>query len=197
MINPAELDVVEYPHPALRWKSKPITRIDAQLKSIVERMFALMYEHKGVGLAANQVGLPYRLFVINPAGDPEDKESEIAFINPEITSRKGEEVGEEGCLSLPDVYGDVKRSTEIVVDAFDLAGKNFEFNLKDFAARVVQHEFDHIEGTMFIDKVTESCKPNVMAQVEQFVKYFRSQQEKEVIPPDQELEKQLKAMEPS
>lgn len=196
MIVPEELQIVEYPHPALRWKSRPVTRIDANLRKIVERMFDLMYEHKGVGLAANQVGLPYRLFVINPAGEKGDTEWELVLINPEITSRRGTVEGEEGCLSVPEVYGDVARSEEIVVDAFDLKGQGFELTLKDFPARVVQHEYDHIDGVMFFDKLTEASKKEVLPQVEQFVNYYRSGQEKGEIASDAEVQKQLKAIEP-
>ncbi|QDU81516.1 Peptide deformylase [Polystyrenella longa] len=196
MIVPEELQVVEYPHPALRWKSKPVTRIDTHLKKIVERMFELMYEHKGVGLAANQVGLPYRVFVINPSGEPDNKEWEMVLINPEITSRKGSAEGEEGCLSVPEVYGDVSRSEEIVVDAFDLKGEGFELSLKEFPARVVQHEYDHIDGIMFFDKLTEASKKDVLPQVEQFVNYYRTGQEKGEIPSDDDINKRLKEIEP-
>ena len=93
---------------------------------------------------------------------------------------------------MPEVYGDVARSEEIVVDAFDLKGQGFELTLKDFPARVVQHEYDHIEGIMFFDKLTEASKREVLPQVEQFVNYYRSGQEKGEIPSDTEVQKQLK-----
>ena len=106
----SSLQIVHYPHPALSWKSKDVTKIDAQLKAWVGEMFALMYEARGIGLAANQVALPYRLFVINPTGDREQSEFEQVFINPEIVRRNGSEVAEEGCLSLPEVFGPVTRA---------------------------------------------------------------------------------------
>ena len=116
------MEIVKYPHPALAWKSTPVTKINADLRNIVEEMFELMYEARGIGLAGNQVALPWRLFVINPTGDPEEKDAEMVFINPEIVSRSGSEEAEEGCLSLPDVFGDVRRAEKIVVEAFDLQG---------------------------------------------------------------------------
>ncbi|MGV2339281.1 MAG UNVERIFIED_CONTAM: peptide deformylase [Planctomycetaceae bacterium] len=109
------------PAPALRRKCREVKKIDAELRDMVQQMFQLMYQARGVGLAANQCGLPYRLFVINPEGDPECSESEMVFINPRITRRRGGTDGEEGCLSLPELYATVPRALQIVVDAFDLS----------------------------------------------------------------------------
>ena len=105
------LSIVKFPHPALRWESKPVVEIDDRVRDAVRQMFALMYEAKGIGLAANQVALPWRLFIINPSGEPENTDEEFVFLNPEILRRKGSEEGEEGCLSLPDMYGPVRLST--------------------------------------------------------------------------------------
>ena len=148
-MNP--LQIVPHPHPALRRKSRELVRIDAEVRDIVQQMFQLMYAARGVGLAANQVGLPYRLFVINPEGDPDQKDQEFVFINPRITRKKGSEDDEEGCLSLPEIHGTVTRATELVIDAFDLSGRQFEMQLEDFPARIIQHEYDHIEGILFTD----------------------------------------------
>ena len=126
------LSIVKYPHPALRWESKPIVEIDDRLRDVVRQMFDLMYQANGIGLAANQVGLPWRLFVINPSGDREKTDEEFVFLNPEILRRKGSDEGEEGCLSLPELYGPVKRSTELVVEAFDLEGERFRMASKTF-----------------------------------------------------------------
>ena len=106
----SDLKIVYHPHPALRWKSKDVTRIDAQLKDWVGQMFELMYQARGIGLAANQVALPYRLFVVNPTGDPDEPDKEQVFINPQIVKRNGSEDSEEGCLSLPEIYGPVTRA---------------------------------------------------------------------------------------
>ena len=122
------LRVLKYPHPALRHKSKPLRRVDTELKNTVREMFDLMYENKGIGLAANQVDLPYRFFILNTEGDPE-KGEEYVFINPVIIKRSGTAEADEGCLSFPEIYAPVKRSAKIVIAAYDLDGKevNYEF----------------------------------------------------------------------
>ncbi len=190
------MEIVLYPHPALRWKSKPITQIDAELRRTVDEMFELMYEANGIGLAANQVGLPYRLFLVNPTGDPEEADQEFVFINPEIVSRKGSVEGEEGCLSLPELYGPVRRAKQIVVDAFDLSGEPYTLELDDLPSRVVQHENDHIDGVMFIDRMTDSAKRERADRIEEFETVFRSQQSTQDVASDEELKKRLKELEP-
>ena len=114
------MQIVQYGHPVLRWMSKPIQSINAELRSTVREMFDLMYSAKGIGLAANQVGLPFRFFVVNVTADPEQQDEEFVFINPRIRRRKGAMTGEEGCLSLPGLYANIERAEEIVVEAYDL-----------------------------------------------------------------------------
>jgi len=189
-----KLEIVPHPHPALRWKSREVTKIDAGLRQMVEQMFDLMYASRGIGLAANQVALPYRLFVINPTGDREDKEQEMVFINPQITRRNGSEEDEEGCLSLPEIYGPVTRATRIVVDAFDLSGQQFEVDLEDLDARVVQHEYDHIEGIMFTDRVAPQYLPKLQPLIEDLELQFRNRQKEGTIPSEAELKAQLMAL---
>ncbi|RLS42508.1 MAG: peptide deformylase [Planctomycetota bacterium] len=189
-----KLEIVPHPHPALRWKSREVTRIDAELRQMVEQMFDLMYASRGIGLAANQVALPYRLFVINPTGDREEKDQEMVFINPQITRRNGSEEDEEGCLSLPEIYGPVTRATRIIVDAFDLSGQQFEVDLEDLDARVVQHEYDHIEGVMFTDRVAQSFLPKLQPLIKDLELQFRNRQKEGTIPSDEELKAQLAAL---
>ena len=189
-----KLELVPHPHPALRWKSREVTRIDAELRQMVEQMFDLMYASRGIGLAANQVALPYRLFVINPTGDREEKDQEMVFINPQITRRNGREEDEEGCLSLPEIYGPVTRATRILVDAFDLSGQQFEVDLEDLDARVVQHEYDHIEGVMFTDRVAQSFLPKLQPLIKDLELQFRNRQKEGTIPSDEELKAQLAAL---
>ncbi len=189
-----KLEIVPHPHPALRWKSREVTKIDAELRHMVEQMFDLMYASRGIGLAANQVALPYRLFVINPTGDREDKEQEMVFINPQITRRNGSEEDEEGCLSLPEIYGPVTRATRIVVDAFDLSGQQFEVDLEDLDARVVQHEYDHLEGIMFTDRVPPGYLPKLQPLIEDLELQFRNRQKESTIPSDEELKARLMAL---
>lgn len=189
------LEIVHYPHPALRWKSQPIGRIDKQLRKTVDEMLELMYEFKGIGLAANQVALPLRLFVMNSTGDPEEKDEEIVFINPEIVRRKGSVEGEEGCLSLPDVYGQVRRASEIVVEAFDLSGQPIQYTLDELPGRVVQHENDHLDGVMFFDRMTPEGVQEIETKIFEFEHAFRQSQSKGETPSDDELKQQLKSLE--
>ncbi len=188
------MQIVLYPHPSLRWKSRDVTRIDSQLRATVEQMFELMYEAKGIGLAANQVALPLRLFIMNPSGDPEQTDEEFVFINPEITSRKGSELGEEGCLSLPELYSDVRRADAITVEAYDLDGQGFEFTLDDLPARVVQHELDHLDGMLFIDRVSESAKKQLAPELDDLEVHFRHQQAAGEIASDESLQSELETM---
>ena len=181
------LNIVYYPHPALSWKSKDVTRIDPQLKEWVNQMFDLMYEARGIGLAANQVGLPYRLFVINPTGDPEQPQFEQVFINPEILRRNGSEESEEGCLSLPEVYGPVNRAERIVVEAFDLDGQQLRFELEGIDARVVQHENDHLDGVMFTERVTPETLRTLQPQLDDLTVQFHKAQENGQVDSDEQL----------
>jgi len=190
------MEIVQYPHPALRWKSKPVQEINADLRKIVAEMFELMYASKGIGLAANQVALPYRLFVINLSGDAAEKDEEHVFINAEILKRKGTAEGEEGCLSFPGLYGPVRRASEVIVEAFDLSGEAFEFDLDDLGARAVQHEADHIDGVLFIDRMSDSARRNADAMVADFETRFRRQQAEGKTPSDEELRRQLTGLEP-
>lgn len=188
------MEIVHFPHPALRWKSSAITRIDDQLRDIVRQMFDLMYEAKGIGLAANQVALPLRVFIMNPSGDPEDAEGEMVFINPEIVSRKGSELGEEGCLSIPEVYSEVRRAKEIVVEAFDLDGQGFELTIDELPSRVIQHETDHLDGVLFTDRVSESAEKELAPALADFEAVFRRDQFEGKYPPDDEIRRQLEEM---
>jgi peptide deformylase len=190
------MEIVHYPHPALRWKSKPIQEINAELRATVRQMFELMYEAKGIGLAANQVALPWQLFVINLSGDPAETDEEHVFINPEIIRRKGSQEDEEGCLSLPKLYGQVRRAEEIVVEAFDLEGRGFEMTLEDLASRAVQHEADHLQGIMFTDRMTEMGQREVAPILADFEHQFRRQQELGKYPSDEEIKAQLRKLEP-
>jgi peptide deformylase len=185
------MQILHYPHPALRRKSVPVARIDQELQNVVREMFDLMYGAEGIGLAANQVGLPYRLFVLNLTGKREERSEEHVFINPEIVHRKGSQEAEEGCLSLPKLYANVRRAREIVVEAFDLAGQGFELTVDDLASRAIQHEIDHLDGVLFIDRLSETSRREVAGLLEDFEAHFRRQQSLGVVPDDQQLETEL------
>lgn len=172
-------------------------QIDRRVRDVVRQMFELMYESRGVGLAANQVALPWRLFVINPTGDPEQPDQEFVFLNPEIVRRKGSVLGEEGCLSLPGLYMPVRRSERIAVEAFDLDGAAFRMDLQEFDARIVQHEFDHIEGTLFIDHLSDDEAEEAHIELLKFTEEFREAQRTGEIANDELLEQALRSLEPT
>ncbi|NCA12430.1 peptide deformylase [bacterium] len=142
------LELVEYPHPALLRRTRPLVRIDDAIHDAVEQMFDIMYAAGGIGLAANQVALPYRLFIVNLEARADGGE-ELVFINPALSRPRGNAVREEGCLSLPGLRMDVRRPEQIVVKAWTLAGEPFEADLDGLLARVVQHEFDHLDGILY------------------------------------------------
>ena len=190
------MDILPYPHPAFRWKSKPIQEINDDLRRVVAEMFELMYAAKGIGLAANQVGLPYRLFILNLSADPDLKDEEIVFLNPDILKRKGTTEGEEGCLSFPGMYGQVKRAAKIDIEAFDLDGQCFEYSLDDLAARAVQHESDHLDGVLFIDRMTETARRELDPVINDFEAQFRRWQAEGRYPSDEILKRDLLQLEP-
>ncbi|MBK96177.1 MAG: peptide deformylase [Planctomycetaceae bacterium] len=167
------MEIITHPHPTLKYKSRPVVRINAELKAIVAEMFELMYEAKGVGLAANQVNLPLRLFVANPSGVRGEGE-DLVFINPVISKGTGNEVADEGCLSLPGIYGPVNRSKSIHVEAFGIDGSSISMDLDDFLARVVQHETDHLDGVMFTDRMVDHSLQVIQLEIEEFEIEYRS-----------------------
>ena len=153
--SPSSLQLVIYPFPTLKKTAKEVQHFDEWLLAVVERMKDLMVEHKGVGLAAPQVGLSLRLFVASPEGKREDAR---AFINPVLTDEHGSEEGEEGCLSLPDIRIRVPRFKSLRIEALDEHGKPFSANLSDYPARVVQHENDHLDGILLLDRMSPMSK---------------------------------------
>ena len=188
------MQIITYPHPTLRRVSKPLRRVDAELRGIIRQMFDLMYEAKGIGLAANQVDLPLRLFIVNLEAKP-DAGQELVFINPVIVERKGFIDDEEGCLSFPGLYQKVKRAKTIKVHAYDLTGRLVEKVVSDLEARAWQHEIDHLNGVLFIDKMGVISKIAARGSVKEFERKFRKAQERGEIPPDADLEKLLVALE--
>lgn len=189
------VQIIQYPHPTLRHKSKPLRRVDAELRAMVARMFELMYEHKGVGLAANQVDLPYRLFVMNPTGDPTQQEEERVMINPVLSSPKGSEEGEEGCLSLPQLYADVRRPAKITLNAYDMNGAEFSGEVEGYFARIVQHETDHLDGRLFIDRLPETVVADFREALDEMEGNFRGAQNRGTLPSDAAIVARLAELE--
>jgi peptide deformylase len=175
------LELVEFPHPALRRPAKPLVRLDDAVREAVARMFEIMYEAEGIGLAANQVALPYRLFVVNCAGRRGEGEEHV-FINPVLSRPRGTAVQEEGCLSLPGVRMDVRRPQRIVVEAFTLEGEPIRMDLDGLLSRVVQHEFDHLEGRLFTDRLPEAAALEVRRDLDTFHEVFLGKQARGEMP---------------
>lgn len=142
------MDILNYPDPILRFKTLPLKKVNASIRDCASEMIEVMKSEDGVGLAANQVGLPFRMFVMDYKGDTR------CFINPVVRSYGRVREIKEGCLSLPDIYATVRRSSKCHLQAFDLTGIRIDTELTGDWARIVQHEVDHLDGVLFIDRLT-------------------------------------------
>lgn len=151
-IEPDGLQIVCYPDPRLRICGEPVPQVTDEVRAVAVRLLELMRKAPGVGLAAPQVGLAWQLFVANHTGDPADDQ---VFINPHLSkpSREMDE-REEGCLSMPDVRGMIRRPTSITISAIDLDGLPIELASSDLRARIWQHESDHLDGVLIIHRMT-------------------------------------------
>lgn len=145
----AFLEICTYPHPVLREKAADVDKVDRQVRKLIDDMAETMYEAPGVGLAANQVGRLLRLIVID-LQKPEHQ-GLIVLVNPRIVSAQGETTYEEGCLSVPEFFSNIKRYGEVTVRGFDQDEKPVEITASGLLAVVLQHEIDHLEGRLFID----------------------------------------------
>jgi len=144
----AQLAIVSYPDPILRKTCKAVTKFGPQLDKLAERMWALMHERNGVGLAAPQVGLPWRLFVWNPTGEPEDNRISI---NPQLSDLTEPVEAEEGCLSIENVTVTIRRARSARLESLQPDGSATAFEGEDLVARVWQHECDHLDGRLILD----------------------------------------------
>jgi peptide deformylase len=147
----ALLPILEFPDPRLRTKAAiiaPAQLADSAFQQLVDDMFETMYEAPGIGLAASQVDVHQRFMVIDVS---EEKNRPLVFVNPEILERAGEQVYQEGCLSVPNIFADVTRANEILVKALDRHGQPFEMRVDGLLAVCIQHEMDHLEGKLFVD----------------------------------------------
>lgn len=187
------LRIVNYPHPALRYRSRAVTQIDDDLRATVREMFDLMYEARGVGLAANQVAIPFRFFILNVTADPEQKDQELVFINPEIVKRHSASEEEEGCLSLPGLYAKVRRARKIKVQSFNLLGELVEHDADELFSRAIQHETDHLDGKLFIDYLGPLARHSIKEKLREFEAQFRQGQVGGEYPPDPEILRELES----
>lgn len=147
-VQNAERPVVKVPAEVLRQKAAEVEKISKKTNFLIDDMIRIMKLANGVGLAAPQVGVLERIIVIAPAGH-----RPLPLLNPVIKKAEGEQIGQEGCLSIPGLYGDVKRADFIEVDAYDRKGNPITLELEGMPSRIVQHEIDHLDGVLFIDKV--------------------------------------------
>lgn len=147
-VRSAERPVFKVPDPVLRQNAADVGKLSKKTQQFIDGMLRIMKQANGVGLAAPQVGVLQKIIVIAPEGM-----KPTVFVNPVIVKAEGEVIGQEGCLSVPGLYGDVKRAEYVEVEAMDRRGREYAFELEGMPARVVQHEIDHLTGVLFIDKV--------------------------------------------
>lgn len=162
--------LVLLPDPILREVSKPLERVDDEVRRFADDMLETMYDAPGIGLAAIQVGEPLRMLTIDVSGDEEEK-NPIVMINPEIVDMAGEAtVYEEGCLSIPDYYADVERPGAVVVNYLDRDGKQQTLNADGLLSTCIQHELDHLNGVLFIDHISKLKREMVIRKFKKLAK---------------------------
>ncbi len=164
--------ILTIPDPILRKRAKPVERVDAELRRLIDDMFATMYDAPGIGLAAPHIGVPRRLIVMDPAKDDGPK-TPVVMVNPEILERSHElRVHEEGCLSIPDFTAEIERPATTRVAYIDREGKQQEAELEGIWSTLVQHEIDHLNGVLFIDYLSRLKRDMV---VKKFTKQKRAE----------------------
>ena len=168
----ARLQILEYPDPRLRTRAKPVEVFDAALARFSQDMLETMYLAPGLGLAATQVDFHKRLIVMDVS---EGRTSPMIFCNPEIVSAEGTGIGEEGCLSVPGIFDEVKRAAKIRARAKDVTGQEFEVDLEGLAAVCLQHEMDHLDGKLFVDYLSDLKRERIRKKLDKDRKERESQ----------------------
>ncbi len=152
------LNIIKYPDPFLRTTAEAVKEVDAAIKTLIENMAETMYRNKGIGLAAVQVGVAKRIIVLDVPDEDEEKREKgknlLALVNPEVVEAEGSSTYEEGCLSLPGINADVKRAAVVTVRALDREGAPVEVKAEGLFSTALQHEIDHLDGILFIDKLS-------------------------------------------
>ena len=161
------LTVLEFPDKRLRTKAKEVRVFDKAIKGLVADMFETMYEAHGVGLAATQINVHQRIIVIDTS---EEKDQPLCLINPEIIEQSGQEMEEEGCLSVPNFFEKVSRATQIKIKAFDETGRAFEMEAETLLGICIQHEMDHLEGKLFVDYLSPLKRQRIKAKLDKIHK---------------------------
>lgn len=168
-----ELAIVKYPDPVLRKRADVIERVDEGVRKLAQDMLQVMHEEKGVGLAANQVAHPRQLLVVSIGGE---HVHEVVLINPRPVRGEGEFDSVEGCLSLPGIEAQVPRYQKVTVRGYDLSGKEVEIEAEDLLARVLQHELDHLDGILIIDKMSPAARIACRDALRQLEQGYRAEQ---------------------
>lgn len=159
------LDILVYPDPALKRKSLPVTKLNEDLVSLLDDMAQTMLDADGVGLAAPQVGKNIRVIVIDIPLPEENKREFYELINPEIVSSRGFQIGEEGCLSVPGFFANIRRKEHVRISALDRRGKSFTIDADGMLSRVLQHEIDHLDGILFFDRLGKLKRDILVKQI--------------------------------
>lgn len=159
----ALLPILEFPDPRLRTRAQPVTEFGGALQQLIDDMFETMYAAPGIGLAASQVNVHRRLIVIDVSAESKDPQ---VFINPQILTREGVALLEEGCLSVPGIFDEVERAAQVTVQALDRHGVAFERRLDGILAVCVQHEMDHLEGKLFVDYLSDLKRDRIRKKLE-------------------------------
>jgi len=173
MSSPSNYEVTLYPNPVLRQVAEEVA-FDAELEELVRDLFERMFESKGLGLAAPQIGLKKRVLVLNKDG--EDNENNLALVNPKIVSFAGPKTTfEEGCLSFPGIYAEVVRPDRCTVEAFDEKGNPINREFDGFESRVVQHEYDHLQGVLLVDRMSATDRMQSKYALAELKELYRKQ----------------------
>jgi peptide deformylase len=168
------MELVYYPDPRLREVSKKISTVDQEILDAIPQMFEIMYKARGIGLAGPQAGLGRRIVVANLTGDPDKKDDEQVFINPEIVDRSGKLKEEEGCLSLPGMAVQVPRAEKVLVRYKGIDGKVVEREAEMLESRLFQHEIDHLDGILILDKMTPADRKQNAPLIEELEEDFKA-----------------------
>jgi peptide deformylase len=188
------MKIVRYPHPSLRHVARPLAAIDEKVRTQAQQMLDLMVEHKGLALAATQVEIPFRMIVMNVQAEGIQRDEVGVYFNPVILERKGSIEGEEGCLSFPELFQKIRRAKTVRVQAYNLKGEIIDRVCNELEARVWQHEIDHLDGILFIDKMGPIARLSSRSSLRKFEHDFKKAQERGEIPPEAEIKRTLEAL---
>lgn len=175
MIDISKCEITRFPSLVLGQKAKPVEKIDGSIRALADKMTDIMVQLKGVGLAGPQAGVPLRIFVASPDGT---KENAKVYINPVITPSGKLEAAEEGCLSLPGIYGNIRRYSKCSIKAQGLDGREFSEEAEGLLARIFQHECDHLDGTLVADKLSTVAKIAARKKLKQLRENYEQKNEK-------------------